>query len=133
MPKPSDHILRLARELIRLSKTDWSEAEAEEFLDQMNPSIRRGLLLQQLTGPGNRLTVDRRSGANKIAAIKSIRAATGWGLKESKEFVELAGGEIPECYIYGRLITDANLPAELGFDRLTQLARDLAGTGYQLE
>lgn len=135
MTQPSKQILRLARELIQLSRSDWTTAEAELFLDQLNPSIRRGLLMQEITGPLGRLTLDphHQLSRKKINAIKAIRSATGWGLKEAKEFVELASGEIDQCWVYGKSITDPVLPSELGSERLNQLERDLAGTGYRLE
>jgi hypothetical protein len=133
MTRPSKEILRLAHELVRLSRTSWTEAEAELFLDQLNPSIRRSLLLQQLTSPRGRLTTDPLSIRNKISAIKSIRSATGWALKESKEFVELAAGEIDQCSILGQTITEPVLPTDLDSEQLSQLERDLAGSGYRLE
>lgn len=134
MTAPSKAILRLARDLIRQSSTDWDETQAEQFLDQLNPSIRRALILDLLTGPGDMLTADLVAPQrNKIQAIKLVRQATGWGLKEAKEFVELSAGEITSMYVSGERITTARMPAGMGSESLRQLANDLLGTGYRLE
>lgn len=131
--KPSQTVLRLARDLIRVSGAEWDAAQAEAFLDQLNPSIRRYLILDMLTGAGDRMTSNPSVQRNKIQAIKLIRQYTGWGLKEAKEFVELAGREIEEAWIGGIRLTEATLPAELSTEQLNQLSQDLLNTGYQLE
>lgn len=131
---PSKTVLRLARELIAVSGSEWSAEQAERFLDQLDPSIRRYLILNMLTGAGERLSVDHSVVTrNKIQAIRLIRQYTGWGLKEAKEFVELAGGEIRQAWSPAGEITVAKLPETLGTEQLCRLSSELAGTGYQLE
>lgn len=132
MTKPSRDVLRLARELIKISSTGWTESQAEAFLDLLDPGIKRALLLAYLTGPGDRLRSDPDQPRNKIQAIKLIRGATGWGLKEAKEFVELAGGEITEAYINGGRMTVAVLP-EISVEERIRLNREITSAGYHLD
>ena len=131
MTKPSPEVLKLARELIRLSSTDWSESDADAFLDNLNPSIRRSLLLEGLKPLGTRLMSTQTDLKQKITVIKCIRQATGWGLKEAKEFVELANGDISVTVINGTVFRDAVLPT-LSIYALNILERDLQDTGFYL-
>ncbi len=134
MTRPSPNVIRIARELIRLSSDEWTSEQAETFLDQLDPSIRRHLILDLLSGVGYR-RMSRIQGSKynyKIEAIKLVRQTTGWGLKEAKEFTELAGGEITGAYIDGEYLTLAEFPAIISDAALDELRDKLPATGYQL-
>ena len=129
MKKISDRMMRLAREMVSIAATDWSEAEADEFLDRVNPGIRRRLLLEQLSGGGDRIALDTEDGyqiRQKISAIRAVRMATGFDLKNAKEFVESAEE--------GRTThwTGGGLPETVSADTRKILAQELRNTGYRL-
>jgi hypothetical protein len=118
-------MMTLAREMTRLAATDWTEAETDQFLDSISPSLRRRLLIESLTGYGNRIALDTSvKDRQKINAIKWVRGATGWGLKEAKEFVEIAEGFTGGAY--------QQLPDDMNNELRWQLGQNLRGTGYQL-
>lgn len=127
MTQPSDRMMLLAREMVSMAATDWSEAEVDEFLDAISPSLRRRLLIESMVGYGNKIAIDT-SMANfrrqKIEAIKHVRAATGWGLKDAKDFVETAEGYIGSNYL--------SLPENMDHVSRMSLAQNLRGTGYWL-
>jgi ribosomal protein L7/L12 len=130
MTAPTDRVLHLADELIRISVTDWTVEEAERFLEALNPSIRRHLLLRKLRGVGTTLVLDRTAPErNKISAIKEIRAATGLGLREAKDLVELAEAALSGVDIQSELPERRRLSQE----RLSDLGERLRGTGWRLE
>lgn len=125
MSEPSPRMMTLVREMARLAATDWTEAETDQFLDSISPSLRRRLLIESLTGYGNRIALDASvKDRKKINAIKSVREATGWGLKEAKEFVEIAEGFTGGTY--------QQLPDDMNNELRWQLGQNLRGTGYQL-
>lgn len=125
MPEPSPRMMTLAREMTRLAATDWTEAETDRFLDSISPSLRRRLLIESLAGYGNRIALDASvKDRQKINAIKWVRGATGWGLKEAKEFVEIAEGFTGGAH--------QQLPDDMNNDLRWQLGQNLRGTGYQL-
>jgi len=133
LSKPSPRVLELARELIRISASEWDALAAEQFLDSLDSSIRRYLILDMIAGSGDRMVRDRYATyTNKINAIKAVRARTGWGLKEAKEFVELASGERTEAIIDNIQYGSATLPSWLSVENRNLLASELNGTGYHL-
>ena len=130
MTAPTERVLQLADELMRISAAQWTVEEAERFLEAVNPSIRRHLLLRKLRGVGSILVLDRTvENRQKISAIKELRAATGLGLREAKDLVELA-----EAALSG-VDLNAELPGyrQLTRDRLEELELRLRGTGWRLE
>lgn len=130
MTAPTERVLRLADELIRISAEQWTVEEAERFLEAVNPSIRRHLLLRKLRGVGSILVLDRTvENRQKISAIKELRAATGLGLREAKDLVELAESALTGVDL------NAELPGyrQLTRDRLETLELRLQGTGWRLE
>lgn len=127
MNQPSPRMMTLAREMVSIAATDWTEAETDQFLDAVSPSLRRRLLIEQMTGYGSKIAFDPSMihiDRKKINAIKEVRTVTGWGLRETKDFVETAEGR-----------TDAfhtQLPDDMSTELRWQLAQNLRGTGYQL-
>lgn len=115
-------MLSLAREMIAISTVEWSEDAVIELLDTIDPSIRRYMLLDNLKGVGDHITADHTSGIvrQKINAIKEVRAATGYGLKEAKDLIDAADD--------GRVL---KLP-EMDWERKSRLQTALRGTGYML-
>jgi len=58
------------------------------------------------------------AGANKVAAIKAVRGATGLGLKEAKALVEAAPTPVKEC---------------ISKEEAEALAKDLTEAGAEVE
>lgn len=130
MTAPTERVLNLADELIRISAAEWTVAEAERFLEALNPSIRRHLLLRKLRGVGTTLVLDRTvRDRSKISAIKEIRAATGLGLREAKDLVELAEAALSGVDIQSELPEHRRLTQS----QLEQLSERLLNTGWRLE
>ena len=128
MTTPSTRMMTLAREMISIAATDWTEAETDEFLDNISPSLRRRLLIENLTGYGYKIVVNpsvHSLDRQKINAIRAVRQATNWGLKEAKDFVDSAEGH-PASGSFSQL------PGDISRERHWQLAQDLRLTGYQL-
>jgi ribosomal protein L7/L12 len=101
-----------------------NEENVEEFLDMISPGLRKKLLLMAITGKvGGTATIRSVPVANKqkINAIKAVRAATGLGLREAKDTVEVADDK-GWVHLQFDLTTHSRL----------QLARDLVGTGYEV-
>jgi ribosomal protein L7/L12 len=125
MSGPTARMMTLVREMVSIAATDWTEAETDKFLDSISPSLRRRLLIERLTGYGNRIALDTSvKDRQKINAIKWVRGATGWGLKEAKEFVEIAEGFTGGAH--------QQLPDDMNNELRWQLGQNLRGTGYQL-
>lgn len=127
MSGPTARMMTLVREMVSIAATDWTETEVDEFLDNISPGLRRRLLIEQLTGYGSKIVIDagvKSIDRQKINAIKAVRQATNWGLKEAKEFVETAEGYVGSAH--------TQLPSDMNTDSRWQLAQNLRGTGYQL-
>lgn len=127
MTQPSTRMMILAREMISIAATDWTEADTDLFLDAISPSLRRRLLIEQLSGYGTKIAIDPthpQGSRQKINAIKWVRAATGWGLREAKDFVETAEGYVGATYNH--------LPENISNQQRYELGQNLRGTGYQL-
>lgn len=62
----------------------------------------------EVLSPGARLLAIEDVGSNKIKAIKAVRAHTGLGLKEAKEYIESAPVELPNIdpLALARLVDD---------------------------
>lgn len=127
MSGPTARMMTLVREMVSIAATDWTETEVDEFLDNISPGLRRRLLIEQLTGYGSKIVIDagvKSIDRQKINAIKAVRQATNWGLKEAKDFVETAEGYTGA--------THTQLPSDMNTDMRWHLAQNLRGTGYQL-
>lgn len=127
MSGPTARMMTLVREMVSIAATDWTETEVDEFLDNISPGLRRRLLIEQLTGYGSKIVIDagvKSIDRQKINAIKAVRQATSWGLKEAKDFVETAEGYTSA--------THTQLPSDMNTDMRWHLAQNLRGTGYQL-
>lgn len=98
-----------------------TEEQIEQMFDAFDPSLKRKVLMTVLNPIGVVRSVDPTEYRNKIQAIKEVRAATGWGLKEAKDFVELA-----------EVGNGAHLPSTFGYEVVEKLARQLQGTGYKV-
>ncbi len=69
------------------NRTGWGLREAKEFVDKLEvgaPLTRSSISEVDLTKKA-RATLQQRG---KLFAIKFVREHTGWGLKQSKEFVD---------------------------------------------
>jgi len=125
--KYSSKLIYNAAEFLRAANEELEDGLGEEqvyaMLDAFDPALKRQLLMEMLMGNiGGPMRVQAvwKDGKQKINAIKEIRAATGFGLKEAKEVVDTADygvGEIPGDW-------DANAH--------NRLAYALQGTGYGL-
>lgn len=98
-----------------------TEDQIEQMFDAFDPSLKRKVLMTVLNPIGVVRSVDPSGVRNKIQAIKEVRAATGWGLKEAKDFVELA-----------EVGNGVQLPSTFGYEVVEKLARQLQGTGYKV-
>jgi ribosomal protein L7/L12 len=101
-----------------------NEENVDEFLDMISPGLRKKLLLMAITGEAGGSAIIRSVpvvNKKKINAIKAVRAATGLGLKEAKDTIELADAK-----------GWVNLQIDFTTQTRLQLARDLVGTGYEV-
>lgn len=103
---------------------DLSEQRVEAMMDAFDPGLKKQILMEMIKGNiGNRIRIQLESQENRqmINAIKAVRAATGFGLKEAKDIIDNASsGGIVE------------IPGEHDKQKYRQLSNDLIGTGYRL-
>lgn len=104
---------------------DIADEKVEAMFDAFDPALRRQILMHMIkgdiTGPiqvrYNKSTVL----PNKIQAIKAVRAISGMGLKEAKDFVETAeAGGI------------AIMNGSFDVKQRRQFANELSGSGYEV-
>jgi hypothetical protein len=100
--------------------SDISDEQVEQMLDAFDPSLKRQILMSTLN-PKYGIRLENGTSLYKINAIKEFRAVTGWGLRESKDFIELA--ETRE---------GAAFPPQISAIQIDQLAQALVGTGYKV-
>jgi len=101
-----------------------NEENVEQLLDQIAPGLRKKLLLMAITGDlAGDITIHSVATVNKqkINAIKEVRRATGLGLKEAKDIVELADQK-----------GWVNIQGEFPYKVRNELGKGLRGTGYEL-
>jgi ribosomal protein L7/L12 len=101
-----------------------NEDNVDEMLDMIAPGLRKKLLLMTINGQrGGSATIRPLPVAQKqkINAIKAVRGATGLGLKEAKDVVELA-----DTQGYAHLEVDFTPQVRM------KLLHDLLNTGYEL-
>ncbi len=89
--KPDVNVVRTARSFIRALCDTYGSNQGMAVWDRIRETLgdraASDIFLGMLTGDYHAVTV-RSIGAHKIEAIKEMRSFTGWGLKESKDFVE---------------------------------------------
>ena len=98
-----------------------TEDQIEQMFDAFDPSLKRKILMTVLNPIGVIRAIEDAGYRNKIQAIKEVRAATGWGLKEAKDFVESA-----------ETGNGVQIPGTFGDEVVEKLARSLQGTGYKV-
>jgi ribosomal protein L7/L12 len=99
------------------------EENVDKLLDMISPSLRKQLLLMAIKGNVVGTVIIRKlHGVThlKINAIKSVRAATGLGLREAKETVEMCDDK---GWVQIQMLSSHSL---------RQLAQGLAATGYEV-
>lgn len=121
--KPNMDVVRSCRAFIRSLCETYGHTQGMAVWDQVRTTlgdraagdIMFGMLLQT-----DEIVV-RSLGANFIDAIKELRALTGWGLKESKDFCDLVRAGTPQRVNISHCNTEA-------VDRFTQRIRELGGS-----
>lgn len=98
-----------------------TEEQIEQMFDAFDPALKRKILMIVLNPIGVIRAIEDAGYRNKIQAIKEVRAATGWGLKEAKDFVESA-----------EMDNGVQIPSTFGYEVVEKLARSLQGTGYKV-
>lgn len=106
--KPNVNVVRTARSFIRALCETYGHNQGMQVWDRIRETLgdhaASDIFLGMLTGDYHAIKVTS-IGQLKIEAIKELRHFTGWGLKESKDFVEavqsngpkeIATGVIPE-------------------------------------
>ena len=105
MPKFSENIIALSINFIRSVEAELGPLGQENvfaMLDAFDPELRDDMLMTLFVhGDTFPVTVHLKKNPNwqnyqKITAIKEIRAATGYGLKEAKELVDGAPKPLKE-------------------------------------
>ena len=104
---------------------DLADEKIEAMFDAFDIALRRQILMHTIKGDivgPIRIKFDKLHGShNKIQAIKAVRWMSGLGLKEAKEFVELAeAGQIA--------VLNGNFDAA----QRRKFANEISGTGYEI-
>ena len=128
--KYSRKLIYNAVEFLRAANEELEDGVGEEqvyaMLDAFDPALKRQLLMEMLMGNiGGAMRVRAvhqgdTAQRKKIEAIKEIRAATGFGLKETKDVVDAADYGVSE------------ITGDWDGDTHYHLGRALQGTGYEL-
>jgi len=128
--KYSRKLIYNAVEFLRAANEELEDGVGEEqvyaMLDAFDPVLKRQLLMEMLMGNiGGAMRVRAvqqgdTAQRKKIEAIKVIRAATGFGLKETKDVVDAADYGVGE------------IAGDWDGDTHYHLGRSLQGTGYEL-
>lgn len=103
--KPDSNVVRSARYFIRSLCEAYGASQGMAVWDSIRTTLGEtaasDIFLGMLTNDFNVLRVTA-IGQYKIEAIKEIRGMTGWGLKESKDFVdEVSSGTVKEIDVAG--------------------------------
>jgi hypothetical protein len=122
MPVPRE-IVWAAIEFARVVRehSDATDEQIEQMFDVFDPGLKRAILMTVLNPMGIVRSAADNGYRNKIQAIKEVRALTGWGLKEAKDFVDLA-----------EVGNGVKLPGTFGCEIVEKLSRALEGTGYKV-
>ena len=99
-----------------------TQEKINAMFDAFDPELKAQIFMTLLTGEIGTVRITRHAGeTRKINAIKGIRAITGWGLKESKDFIDA-------------LEIGKTLPLNGCFklDEIRALRQQLLDTGYSV-
>lgn len=125
--KYSQKLIYSAVDFLRAANEETENGLEEEqvyaMMDAFDPALKRQLMMEMLIGTANgtmRVQATWTDGKQKIQAIKEVRAATRFGLKEAKGVIDAADYGVSE------------IPGNWNSDTRNQLARGLSGTGYEL-
>lgn len=104
---------------------DIAEEKVEAMFDAFDPALRRQILMHMIkgdiTGPIQVRYNKSTAYPNKIQAIKAVRAISGMGLKEAKDFIETAeAGGI------------AIMNGSFDVKQRRQFTNELSGSGYEV-
>ena len=130
--KFSDTVLESAVDFMQTVLAEVEHEDAEDVVDRMfdavDPQLKNRVLVYMLSGGAQRqhsleidTSVDPRE-RRKINAIKAIRGATGYGLKEAKEAAELAESR-----------GSVRLTASIDTGMLRSFRDELRGTGWKVK
>lgn len=125
--KFSQNLIWKAIEFARTAKEELGDDLGEDriaaMFDAFDPSLQRQLLMEMMmghTGGSMRIRLIDPNNRQAINAIKAVRGATRYGLREAKDIIDAAHQNIS--------VIDGSWDS----DTYYQLKRDLVGTGYEL-
>lgn len=140
--------INLMRELTEVYGPEKGSQLSDHINSILGDDIKYQIFFGLMTGNvgGNIVTITGfGSVCDKINAIKAIRCAVAWGLKESKDFIDQLDGPLNPAYTsnstYGRVYNTAHrLPSGKYIqlecktsDIATQLRNDLVSAGYTVK
>lgn len=127
--KFSYDLVAAAIELIKQAEIDHGslgEQKVHAMLDAFDPGLKRQMLLDLIVGNGQRrvtIQYDPSVGDPRVvSAIKSIRYATGFGLKESKQVID-------EARMHGQ----STFTADVSLKDMAELEHELEKTGFKIK
>lgn len=96
MSKFSKHLIWKAMDFAKAASDElgeeFDEDRVEAMFDAFDPSLRREILLEMIKGHQNggsiKISRNNKQEQRKIYAIKAIRAAFGYSLKDAKDLVD---------------------------------------------
>lgn len=122
--KPSSKVVRAARTFIKSVCEVYGPDRGLEFWDNIRKNlgedIASDIFFGMITQAGTDEVLVKSIGVQKINAIKEVRQLTGWGLKESKDFIDSVefNGEqllkLPDYVEDGKLETFVQAMTALG-------------------
>jgi hypothetical protein len=130
MPKFSENVIHLAINFIRSVEAEMGSLGQDKvfaILDAFDPDLRNDILMTLFIEDDN-LPINVYVRKNpmftgqyqKINAIKEIRAASGYGLKQAKDVTDAAD------------LSQIALVEVVGYEKKRSLISGLAGTGYEV-
>lgn len=124
----SHHVILLVMNFMKemqIELGDFADDKVEAMLDAFDPSLRKQVLMHVLKGDvigSVKVRFDPTvKSPQKITFIKELRALTGYGLRESKDFsdtVEQTGSGV--------------IPGRFTYEKRKEFARNIAGSGYEV-
>lgn len=125
----SRNLLHAALDFLRAANREMPEGLGQErvyaMMDAFDPSLKKHMLMELmgLDNPGNTIRIERvGQQVQQINAIKAIRAATGFGLREAKDVVDNANTGM----------VAVALTRKMKSYEWDQLRTDLSKCGYRL-
>ncbi len=130
MPKFSENVIHQAINFIRNVEAEMGSLGQDKvfaMLDAFDPELRNDILMTLFIEDDNLpINVYVRKNPNftgqyqKINAIKEIRAASGYGLKQAKDVTDAAD------------LSQIALVEVVGYEKKRNLISGLVGTGYEV-